>query len=134
MIKTITKPALYLAQSALLAACGGVPASNEMQLDIDGGGRFSGSAGGDWTVVEIRTHTVRQVCGHGPVEEFNTYVLPSAPEYTIFSGSCATGEYGAAFAGLGQNNIITTSAAAPTVEVQTPVSPSEWDGSTPFID
>ncbi|UWQ80729.1 hypothetical protein K3725_06950 [Leisingera sp. S132] len=129
-----TKPVLSLACCALFAACGGVPASNELQFDNDGNGRFSGSAGSGWTVQDINTYAAGQICGGGPVTGFNVRVLPNAPEYKIFSGACASGEYGVVAEDAGQNYVVTapTTPAAPVV---TPAGNSSgWDGSTPFVD
>lgn len=69
----------------LLAACGGLPADNELRVDNDGNGRFSGTAGAGWTAEEIR----RSVCAPGQLPvEFNVYVLPSEPTIPIFNGRC----------------------------------------------
>ncbi|WP_082020473.1 hypothetical protein [Leisingera sp. ANG-M1] len=137
MITRFAKPGLSLSCCALLAACGGVPASNELQFDNDGNGRFSGSAGAGWTAQEIRTFATGQICGNGPVVDFSIRVLPTAPDYKIFSGSCASGEYGLAAAGTGQNNVV-TAPSAPSVPAAPVVAPggsgAAWDGSTPFVD
>ncbi|UWQ34337.1 hypothetical protein K3555_07560 [Leisingera sp. M527] len=131
MASNISKPVLYLACCALLAACGGAPASNELRFDKDGNGRFSGSAGAGWTAQEIRTHVSGQICGKGTVAEFNVRVLPTAPDYKIFSGSCASGGDGFPVAGVGQDYIV-TAPAAPVVTLAG--KSSAWDGSTPFVD
>ncbi|OBY27027.1 hypothetical protein [Leisingera sp. JC1] len=133
MTDRFTKHVLSLACCALLAACGGAPASNELQFDKDGNGRFSGSAGSGWTAQDINNYAAGQICG-GPVTGFSVRVLPTAPDYKIFSGACASGEYGAVAAGAGQNYVV----AAPT----TPAAPvvasggngAAWDGSTPIVD
>ncbi|MEX0301929.1 MAG: hypothetical protein AB3N24_05850 [Leisingera sp.] len=134
MITKFATTGLSLTCCALLAACGGAPASNELQFDNDGNGRFSGSAGAGWTAQEIRTYAADQICGKGPVTEFSVRVLPTAPDYKIFSGACASGEYGLAAARAGQNYVVTAPAApvAPTVEPG--ANSATWDGSTPFVD
>ncbi|MDC0656926.1 hypothetical protein N6L27_02825 [Leisingera sp. SS27] len=135
------KPVLSLACCALFAACGGVPASNELQFDNDGNGRFSGSAGSGWTVQDINTYAVNQICGGGPVSGFSVRVLPTAPDYKIFSGACASGEYSVSAADAGQNYVVAAPTApatpkpAPAAPVVTPAGNSSgWDGSTPFVD
>ena len=133
MITRFAKPGLSLTFCALLAACGGAPVSNELQFDNDGNGRFSGSAGASWTALEIRTFATGQICGNGPVTDFSVRVLPTAPDYKIFSGTCASGEYGLAAASAGQNQVVTAPSAA-----SAPAAPggnsAAWDGSTPFVD
>jgi len=69
-----------------LAACGGAPASNELRLDNDGNGRFSGNAGFGWTASEIQAHVQGQ-CG-GPVTGFSVRTLEGGQ---VFSGQCASG-------------------------------------------
>ena len=130
MISKFIKPILSLGCLAQLTACGGAPASNELQLDNDGNGRFSGSAGADWSAQEIQTQVSNQICGNGPVGQFNVSVLPSAPEFKIFSGACVSGGGGLATTGVGQNQIV-TAPPAPTTPV---ASSSAWDGSTPIVD
>lgn len=133
----LAKPFSAIACCALLAACGGVPASNQLQFDNDGNGRFSGSAGADWTAQEINTFAAEQICGNGPVGDFSIRVLPSAPDYKIFSGTCVSGEYGVAATGAGQNNVV-TAPSAQAVHAAPAAAPrgndADWDGSTPFVD
>ncbi len=146
MIAKFAKPVLYLSCCALLAACDGAPASNELQLDNDGNGRFSGSAGADWSAQEIRTYASNQICGKAPVAEFRISVLPTAPEYKIISGSCASRGDGLAATGIVQTHVATTPQTS-TTPVVPPVAPpvvapvvtsvgnsAVWDGSTPFVD
>ena len=138
----ITKSAKLLwpvACCAFLAACGGVPASNQISFDDDGNGRFSGAAGADWTPQEIKTQISGHACGNGPIADFRVSVLPSAPEYTIFSGRCALGAEGLSAARGPQNQLLSrpTAQALPvsTAPVVTTVGNSAgWDGSTPFVD
>ncbi|MBY6134616.1 hypothetical protein KUV61_02160 [Nocardioides marinus] len=134
MSKKFTGPGLTLACCALLAACGGAPASNELRFNYDGNGRFSGGAGAGWTEQEIRSHAANTLCGNRPVAEFQVSVLPTAPDYKIFSGRCAAGGPAAAIAGTGQDHI---AAKPPTTSAPTTVptaSSGVWDGSTPFVD
>ncbi|QAX29939.1 hypothetical protein [Leisingera sp. NJS204] len=133
MALSFSKPVLYFACCALLAACGGAPASNELRFDKDGNGRFSGSAGASWTAQEIRTQVSGQICGNGSVADINVRVLPTAPDYKIFSGSCASGGDGFPVAGVGQDYIVTAQ-PAPAAAVAPVASSSAWDGSTPFVD
>lgn len=74
------------------------------------------------------------MCGNGPVAEFRVSVLPSAPEYTLFSGRCGSGTGDLASVGTGQN-YTATAPVTPATPVVTPASNSAtWDGSTPFVD
>lgn len=139
MITKSAKLFLPIACCALLAACGGVPASNQISFDDDGNGRFSGAAGADWTPQEIKTQISGHACGNGPIADFRVSVLPSAPEYTIFSGRCASGAEGVSAARGPQNQLLSrpTAQALPvsTAPVVTTVGNSAgWDGSTPFVD
>lgn len=133
MIKKIAKPALSLTCCALLVACGGPPASNELQLDKDGDGGFSGRAGSDWTAGQIRTQISGDACGTGSIVDFRVSVLPSAPGYTIFSGRCTSSGEGFP-AATGQQNQIVNRTPATRQQVATPGNSATWDGSTPFVD
>lgn len=134
MIIKFAKPALSLSCFAFLAACGGVPASNELQFDDDGNGRFSGSAGSGWAAEEIRSHAADHFCGNAPVVDFSVRVLPSAPDYKIFSGSCGAAADGFAVAGAGQSYTVAAQPAAAGPVVTPAANSSGWDGSTPFVD
>ena len=139
MNRTFAKPVLSFACCAFLVACGGVPSSNELQFDNDGNGRFSGVAGDDWTASEIRSYASGQVCGNGPIGQFQVSVLPSAPEFTIFSGVCASGVESSAPAQTWQNRVVTAPTTAATSAAATQGttwigSSSTWDGSTPIVD
>ena len=145
------KPAkrfLPIACCVMLAACGGVPASNQLQFDNDGNGRFSGSAGSDWTPQDIETQISGLICGNGAIVDFKVRILPSAPDYMIFSGRCAAGAVtaanslqnqlvsrpaGAAGAVPVQNMPVQNVTAGP-VPVTTAGNSAGWDGSTPFVD
>ena len=146
-----TKPAkrfLPIACCVMLAACGGVPASNQLQFDSDGSGRFSGSAGSDWTPQEIETEISDLECGDGAIVDFEVRRSRSSPDYMIFSGRCAAGAVPAA--NSLQNQLASRPAgAAGTVPVQnmpaqnvssgpvpvtTAGNSAGWDGSTPFVD
>jgi hypothetical protein len=150
------KPAqrfLSIACSVMLAACGGVPASNQLQFDNDRNGRFSGSAGADWTSQEIETQLSGLVCGNGAIADFNVSVLPSAPDHTVFSGLCAAGAV--TDSSTVQNQLVSRPAGAsgvvPVQNEPVPNAPVQnltsepvpvptagnrggWDGSTPFVD
>ena len=52
-----------LALTATLAACGTAPALNELHLENDGGGRFSGKAGPEWTGTELKQEVATAICG-----------------------------------------------------------------------
>jgi len=144
---------LSIACCVMLAACGGVPASNQLQFDNDGNGRFSGSAGADWTPQEIETQLSGLVCGNGAIADFNVSVLPSAPDYTVFSGRCAAGAVTDSST-MQNQRVSTPTGASGVVPVQygpVPDAPVQnvtsgrvpvptagnrvgWDGSTPFVD
>ncbi|WP_416368252.1 hypothetical protein [Tritonibacter mobilis] len=150
------KPAqrfLSITCCVMLAACGGVPASNQLQFDNDGNGRFSGSAGSDWTPREIETQISGLVCGNDAVVDFNVSVLPSAPDSTVFSGRCAAGVV--TDSSTMQNQLVSrpagASAVVPIQNRPVPNAPAQnvtsgpvpvpaagtrggWDGSTPFVD
>ncbi len=68
-----------------LVACNGAPAGNELNIDNDGGGRFSGHAGMDWTSDELRAQIGGQVCGGTPPRQFDLRVLSGS---WLFNGSC----------------------------------------------
>ena len=85
----MTSKSLFLSAAVLsvltLSACGGVPAANELRFDNDGNGRFSGSAGPDWTAQEIREQA-QDICGSGQsVADFSVRALSGGK---IFSGRC----------------------------------------------
>lgn len=150
------KPAqrfLSIACCVMLAACGEVPASNQLQFDNDGNGRFSGSAGSDWTSQEVETQLSGLVCGNGSIADFNVSVLPSAPDYKVFSGRCAAGVV--TDSSTMQNQLVSRPAGAsgvvPIQNRPVPNAPAQnatsapvpvptagnrggWDGSTPFVD
>jgi len=145
------KPAkrfLPIACCVMLAACGGVPASNQLQFDSDGTGRFSGSAGSDWTPQEIETEISDLECGDGAILDFEVRRLPSSPDYMIFSGRCAAGALTAAN-NVQNQRVSRPAGAAGAVPVQNMPAPNVtsgpvpvtmagnsagWDGSTPFVD
>lgn len=77
----ITVPSLAL----FLAGCGGAPAGNEMQIDNDGGGKFSGHAGKDWSEQDIRKMVASDICKGADPRQFTPQVVSGS---TVFSGSC----------------------------------------------
>ncbi len=87
MIPKTAKLLLPAACCTLLAACGGLPASNEMQLDKDANGRLSGIAGSDFTPQQIKMHVEIDACPGGTMVDFSVRVLPSEPDYKIFQGA-----------------------------------------------
>ena len=77
---------LLVATLSLLAACGGL-ASNTLEIDNDGGGRFSGHAGPDWTDEEIVRQVGVTVCGGAAPNPFGYRLLDG---FRIFNGTCGT--------------------------------------------
>lgn len=137
MITKSAKLLLSVACCAVLSACGGLPANNEMQLDKEANGRFSGIAGSDFTPQQIKMHVEIDACPGGTMVDFSVRVLPSEPDYKIFSGRC-DGEVGAVANPTGAMVPVQT-APVQTVPVQTvPLTTAGnsagWDGSTPFVD
>lgn len=68
-----------------IAACVPSPSGNEMNIDNDGGGRFSGHAGMEWSAEEIPKIVGGQVCGGTPPRKFDLRVLSGS---WLFSGTC----------------------------------------------
>lgn len=133
MFKTIFKPLAAISVCAIVAACGGgVPASNQMNINSDGDGRFSGIAGLEFTEQEIRNNASAMICGDGPIVEFRTSVLPSGPGHLTFSGRCASGQ--ASVAGQGQVVTPAIVPATPGPTARPTKTAGTWDGSTPFVD
>lgn len=138
----ITKTAKLLLPAAcctLLAACGDLPTSNQISFDDDGGGRFSGIAGSDYTPQKIYTQVSGHACGNGPIADFRVVVSPTAPEYAIYSGRCALGTEGLSSARGPQNQILTRPIAQALPVTTGPAitaagNSAGWDGSTPFVD
>lgn len=131
MFSTPISPLLAALSLSLLAACGGVPQSNQMNFDNDGNGRFSGSAGADWSADEVRNYAMRNLCGGGAVEDFIVRVMPSGPDVMIFSGRCANGGLSLLPVASTPVTLASDSAAPSTYR---PATSSGWDGSTPFVD
>jgi hypothetical protein len=82
---TSLRAAACLALILTTSACVAGPASNELNIDNDGGGRFSGHAGPDWTEAELRQMVGAQVCGGASPRQFNLRVLSGN---WLFSGTC----------------------------------------------
>lgn len=87
----ITLSTLVLA--TLVAGCGGAPSSNELRLDNDGNGFFSGTAGSAWTPAEI----IIQACGpNQAATEFRTVASDAGSGAFAFDGRCSAGANAAA--------------------------------------
>lgn len=82
---THLRAALCLSLALVASACVAGPASNELNIDNDGGGRFSGHAGPDWTEAELRQMVGAQVCGGAAPRQFTLRVLSGN---WLFSGTC----------------------------------------------
>lgn len=122
----LTKPALCLAFAAALSACGGAPASNELQFDNDGNGRFSGSAGLDWTAEEIRQQA-QGLCGQG--QTVTGFSVQSLSGGRVFSGQCTGGAI--ALAADANNVTVATTPAASVQAVQ--VAPTVASGTSTYV-
>jgi hypothetical protein len=83
-MKTTTRSASLACALALIA---GAAAANPNKLDIDndGGGRFSGHAGANWTEDQLRQQIGAQVCGGALPRQFDLRILSG---YWLFSGTC----------------------------------------------
>ena len=126
MHKTFATYVIPFACCAVLSACAGVPASNELRIDTNGDGRFSGVAGSAFSDQEIMEQAARQACGNRPIETFRPSILATAPEVTLFSGTCAP---------AGSRVLAQTTPEAGHITPTTPRANSAgWDGSTPFVD
>ena len=86
------KPASKLFVTAALLAValvslGTLAAANPNKLDIDsdGGGRFSGHAGANWTEDQLRAQIGAQICGGALPRQFDLRILSG---YWLFSGIC----------------------------------------------
>ena len=77
--------ALIAATSLVLGCTSGGMASNSVDLDNDGNGRFSGHAGMDYTEAQLRTIMGQQICGGPPPRAFTLQVLSN---HWLFSGTC----------------------------------------------
>lgn len=124
MNKSFATYVIPFACCAMLSACAGVPASNELRIDNDGNGRFSGVAGSAFSDQEIMEQVERQVCANSTIQTFRPSILASAPEVTLFSGTC-----GPAGAGTSAPQELEPVTATPQR-----VNSAGWDGSTPFVD
>lgn len=84
-MSAFAKPACLAACLALAACTGGI-APDAIEIDNDGGGRFSGFAGPEWTQAEVARMVGGTVCGGPPPRQFNT---PSFLDGNmVFSGVC----------------------------------------------
>ena len=83
-MKTAT---LAASLACALAFIAGVASANPNKLDIDndGGGRFSGHAGANWTEDQLRQQIGAQICGGALPRQFDLRILSG---YWLFSGTC----------------------------------------------
>jgi hypothetical protein len=79
------KFALTLSTCFALAGCVGVPTGNEMNIDNDGGGKFSGHAGMNWSGEEVQKMVGGQVCGGSQPRNFDLKVMSG---FWLFHGTC----------------------------------------------
>ncbi|MES2436233.1 MAG: hypothetical protein V4586_20655 [Pseudomonadota bacterium] len=79
------KLALTLATCFILAGCVSSPAGNKLSIDNDGGGKFSGHAGMDWTQDELKKMVGTQVCGGSVPRNFDLKVMSG---FWLFHGTC----------------------------------------------
>lgn len=77
--------ALIAATSLVLGCTSADMASNALDLDNDGNGRFSGHAGMDFTEAQLRGIVGQQICGGSPPRDFVLQVLSNR---WLFSGTC----------------------------------------------
>lgn len=77
--------ALAATTSLVLGCTSADMASNSLDLDNDGNGRFSGDAGMDFTEAQLRGIVGQQICGGPPPREFVLQVLSNR---WLFSGTC----------------------------------------------
>ncbi len=61
------------------------PAANEMNIDNDGGGRFSGSAGMELTEADLRQNIGVMICDGAEPSNLQLRTLENT---WIFSGNC----------------------------------------------
>lgn len=82
----LRKPAT-LALAVAFTTFATVAAANPKKLDIDndGGGKFSGHAGAAWTENQLRQQVGAQVCGGTLPRQFDLRILRG---YWLFSGTC----------------------------------------------
>ena len=83
-MKTTTRSA-GLAIALALSAGAAAANPNKLDIDNDGGGRFSGHAGANWTEDQLRQQIGAQICGGAPPRHFDLRILSG---YWLFSGIC----------------------------------------------
>ena len=83
-MKTTTRSA-GLAIALALSAGAAAANPNKLDIDNDGGGRFSGHAGANWTEDQLRQQIGAQICGGTPPRQFDLRILSG---YWLFSGIC----------------------------------------------
>jgi hypothetical protein len=74
VLKLVNSTLAVLSLTALVA-CSGPITPNQLQIDNDGGGRFSGLAGEDWTAEELRDQVATAVCGGVAPRDFRPAIL-----------------------------------------------------------
>jgi hypothetical protein len=82
------KPVVLALILALVVASAGTVAGangNKLDIDNDGGGRFSGHAGADWTEEQLRQQVGAKICGGALPRQFVLQILSG---YWLFSGTC----------------------------------------------
>jgi hypothetical protein len=87
-VKPPIKPLVLAAFLALAFTPFGSIASaspNKLDIDNDGGGRFSGHAGSAWTEDQLPQQVGAQICDGALPRQFDLRILSG---YWLFSGSC----------------------------------------------
>ena len=106
-----------------LASCGGVPSGNELRLDDDENGFFSGTAGRDWTPAEI----IAQACGANQAgAEFRVITSDTSSGAFAFGGRCMSGVTSSP---AGAQNVVSVRPTAQTRPAE-PQAVSPTSGST----
>ena len=83
-MKTATLAASLACALALIAGAA-YANPNKLDIDNDGGGRFSGHAGANWTEDQLRQQIGAQICGGALPRQFDLRILSG---YWLFSGTC----------------------------------------------
>ncbi|MGD9919207.1 MAG: hypothetical protein AB7U46_14415 [Paenirhodobacter sp.] len=83
MTKTLLIAVAFALAGLTMAQAGS--SSKKISIDNDGGGRFSGHAGSDWTPDDLKRMVAQQICG-GPLPR--RFDLRTMSGFWLFSGSC----------------------------------------------
>ena len=83
-MKTATHAASLACALAFIAGAASAN-PNKLDIDNDGGGRFSGHAGANWTEDQLRQQIGAQICGGALPRQFDLRILSG---YWLFSGTC----------------------------------------------